>query len=249
MLSGKVSKDPDFEVARERNARTNIDGMAIDAEYACVSVAYRLPKQIGKHTAEILPGQPPLTRNYRLIARIKRPRNKEVTRKWTMAENEGRTAAAVAEEWRARRGNGTASNSHRWNLAGDREGSDDEEEEEELVTELVSDFAGFLFPIFPKEKEDPAVVPINGNWGEEEIEEESNDMAHLLISSGASASAGQEQSHYWGEEIVVKAESEASEYDSDDDSGDQKKKKPLFKIKKAKTVFKSGPSIKQEPQD
>ena len=222
MLAGKVEKDPCFEVARERNAGGHANGIAfMRADHSCVSVTYSFPKQVSKHKAEVLPEQPPVVRLHRL-ARIKRPRNKRIMRKWNSGENEGRSAAQVAEAWQRRQetgGNNIDKAYTKITMAPEDEGEDD------AVTALAADFDGFLFPVFPIEKEDEVAVPAASIWGDEVEEGQEGEAPDMMT--------------------AIKEESEDSEYNSDDAP-----KKKSLKIKKAKTLFKEPtPFIKEETWD
>lgn len=227
-----------------------------------VSVIYKLPAAKGNHLAVVLPNQPPIARNYRLVSRLRRPLNKKV-RYWidpARAENAGRTAEAVVAEVRRCKELGVPVPTHaQWSKARFTDPllallGPDEDETDTAATiyeALPADFDGMVMPVFPTARGD--LNRAVDDWSEDEdddpTEETVNQFDNMSLGNGV---------HQPGNRIVVKQEEEDDDDanmrytdDSDDDSdrgGRGQQRNGTMASRKAKQAAKAQPQKQNPPK-
>jgi len=268
IVAGKVQQDPDFAHIKSQYG----DEDPAHGEDWFISVLYKRPKIQVERKSEILPDQPPISRNYRLIARIRRPINK-VAKRWIDAEdalNHGRTAETVATEYAQFRATGRPpSQLPDWLKTIRGTNAEEEEEEEVLFRQLPHNFDGFLLPQFPQERTD--LDPRN-IWGDGDDDDDNDDDDDDTVQQEAltkatnnmriSTTVAQSHGGRMSTTHRVKEESDDDAYYTDDEDRPvrqipkSKKQKQLqtsppakkSKVRKQKTVFEHKP-IKQEQWD
>lgn len=247
-IAGIVRRDLEYADALERNARVN--RAAGPYPTTALSLAYKPPTipPGREHRSVVLDGQPK-PRKYALMARLKRPENLKKNRQWEQADNAGRTAKNVADEFARWSETGQVAKDllERFNiLQVVEDGAEDAPE-----TELPEDWDGFLFPIFPAERNIGLAAPAELGWEDEdddvvlEEQEEGGGAASGARRMDTTTSASPQKPLVWGRETSVKAEPSDDEQDMDLDSDEERARKPKIKIKKAKTNF----NVKSEPID
>lgn len=105
-----------------------------------------MPHQITPHSCELLPDQPEVHFNYKLVARFKRDPERKIQRAWATGDNAGRDARAVAAEIAA----GKRPEFIDWSAkftASDNDGDD------QPFEALPDNFDEFIQPEFPMENE------------------------------------------------------------------------------------------------
>lgn len=149
ILAGKIAEDKKLEEAEQHNQQFDHEIPGQEHPKAppirSISALYAVPHQITPHSYELLPDQPEMHFNYKLVARFKRDPEKKIQRAWATGDNAGRDARAVAAEIAT----GIRPEFVNWSAKfGPSDDSDDLPFED-----LPPGFDDFIQPEFPEENE------------------------------------------------------------------------------------------------
>lgn len=257
-LAGTVAKDRDISIIEDINSQFN---HAPGVEHIkAISCQYAPPAATKPHTCELLPGQPEVHFNYRLIARMKRDPFGLFHRPWAKGDNAGRDARAVAAELAS----GKKKTFHDWSKKFDIV---DQEFPEEFQP-LPHNFDGFVAPIFPSINEDMLKLADLSLEGEEDDEADiptsgsvsgngEGSRSSMTASSRTTVPTKRNQppktqytsaGYARAPEIVVKDEPEFYGSDSSDD-GAPKKQRTRYKKVKVASKPSAQQRVKDEPMD
>lgn len=264
-MAGKVSKDPKLAEAEihNRDFDLQVNEQRLPS-IRTISACYAVPKQITPHSYKLLPNQPEMHFNYKLIARLKRDTTRLSHHPWPDGANVGRDARQVAEEIAS----GITPQFVDWQAK--LITNDDICASEQAFEPLPYGFDEFLLPLFPPENE--ALTSLASLTLDEE-EEEGPD---LVVDQGASSSHsawnvfngsttipdkrtrghGPSQPALTASgytRIVPEVKDEEMEDDSDSDEDEytkaKRKKEHAKKFRKQRPAQQKQPSVKREYSD